>query len=451
MRNNASRDLTEGSITKNIWYLALPMMVGNVLQDLFNIVDMIFVGKLGPAAIAAVSMSGILLMLVMTVAIGISTGTVALVARHFGAKQQEQAENVAIQAVFVGILSSVVLGVLGYLLAAPVLRLLGAGKDVVPLGTSYIQITSVGAITIFLGISLNSALRGAGDAVTPMKILVLSTVLNIGLDPLLIFGIWKFPRLGVAGSALATVISRGVGLLLLLRVFLSGHSLLHLKWHLIRVDIEVIKQMIKIGVFGSLQMLIRNISALILIRIVAIYGTSAVAAYGIGMRLRMMVMMPGMGLANAAATLVGQNLGAKQPKRAGKSAWLTTGFYEVFMASVGVLFIIFAKDLIRIFNTDPQVIQLGTTYLRFLAPTFVFMALSIVLGRAMNGAGDTFSPMNITAVSFLGFRLPLAYVFAQVLKLATTGIWAGIAVSNVVQGSAMAWWFKKGKWKSNQF
>jgi len=451
MRNNASRDLTEGSITKNIWYLALPMMVGNVLQDLFNIVDMIFVGKLGPAAIAAVSMSGILLMLVMTVAIGISTGTVALVARHFGAKQQEQAENVAIQAVFVGILSSVVLGVLGYLLAAPVLRLLGAGKDVVPLGTSYIQITSVGAITIFLGISLNSALRGAGDAVTPMKILVLSTVLNIGLDPLLIFGIWKFPRLGVAGSALATVISRGVGLLLLLRVFLSGHSLLHLKWHLIRVDIEVIKQMIKIGVFGSLQMLIRNISALILIRIVAIYGTSAVAAYGIGMRLRMMVMMPGMGLANAAATLVGQNLGAKQPKRAGKSAWLTTGFYEVFMVSVGVLFIIFAKDLIRIFNTDPQVIQLGTTYLRFLAPTFVFMALSIVLGRAMNGAGDTFSPMNITAVSFLGFRLPLAYVFAQVLKLATTGIWAGIAVSNVVQGSAMAWWFKKGKWKSNQF
>lgn len=451
MRNNASRDLTEGSIAKNIWYLALPMMVGNVLQDLFNIVDMIFVGKLGPAAIAAVSMSGILLMLVMTVAIGISTGTVALVARHFGAKQQEQAENVAIQAVFVGILSSVVLGVLGYLLAAPVLRLLGAGKDVVPLGTSYIQITSVGAITIFLGISLNSALRGAGDAVTPMKILVLSTVLNIGLDPLLIFGIWKFPRLGVAGSALATVISRGVGLLLLLRVFLSGHSLLHLKWRRIRVDTEVIKRMIKIGVFGSLQMLIRNISALILIRIVAIYGTSAVAAYGIGMRLRMMVMMPGMGLANASATLVGQNLGAKQPKRAGKSAWLTTGFYEVFMVSVGVLFIIFAKDLIRIFNTDPQVIQLGTTYLRFLAPTFVFMALSIVLGRAMNGAGDTFSPMNITAVSFLGFRLPLAYVFAQVLKLATTGIWAGIAVSNVVQGSAMAWWFKKGKWKSNQF
>ena len=451
MRNNASRDLTEGSIAKNIWYLALPMMVGNVLQDLFNIVDMIFVGKLGPAAIAAVSMSGILLMLVMTVAIGISTGTVALVARHFGAKQQEQAENVAIQAVFVGILSSVVLGVLGYLLAAPVLRLLGAGKDVVPLGTSYIQITSVGAITIFLGISLNSALRGAGDAVTPMKILVLSTVLNIGLDPLLIFGIWKFPRLGVAGSALATVISRGVGLLLLLRVFLNGHSLLHLKWRRIRVDIKVIKRMIKIGVFGSLQMLIRNISALILIRIVAIYGTSAVAAYGIGMRLRMMVMMPGMGLANASATLVGQNLGAKQPKRAGKSAWLTTGFYEVFMVSVGVLFIIFAKDLIRIFNTDPQVIQLGTTYLRFLAPTFVFMALSIVLGRAMNGAGDTFSPMNITAVSFLGFRLPLAYVFAQVLKLATTGIWAGIAVSNVVQGSAMAWWFKKGKWKSNQF
>ncbi|RKY88226.1 MATE family efflux transporter [candidate division KSB1 bacterium] len=443
--------MTEGSIAKNIWYLALPMMVGNVLQDLFNIVDMIFVGKLGPAAIAAVSMSGILLMLVMTVAIGISTGTVALVARHFGAKQQEQAENVAIQAVFVGILSSVVLGVLGYVLAAPVLRLLGAGKDVVPLGTSYIQITSVGAITIFLGISLNSALRGAGDAVTPMKILVLSTVLNIGLDPLLIFGIWKFPRLGVAGSALATVISRGVGLLLLLRVFLNGHSLLHLKWRRIRVDIKVIKRMIKIGVFGSLQMLIRNISALILIRIVAIYGTSAVAAYGIGMRLRMMVMMPGMGLANASATLVGQNLGAKQPKRAGKSAWLTTGFYEVFMVSVGVLFIIFAKDLIRIFNTDPQVIQLGTTYLRFLAPTFVFMALSIVLGRAMNGAGDTFSPMNITAVSFLGFRLPLAYVFAQVLKLATTGIWAGIAVSNVVQGSAMAWWFKKGKWKSNQF
>ena len=250
------RNLTEGSIVKNILYLALPTIASSVLWDLFNIVDMIFVGKLGPSAIAAVSMCGIMMGIIFTVAIGITTGSVALISRSIGAKDYRTADKVVTQTIFLAVSASVIMGTGGYFLASPAIRLLGARGDVVFLGTQYFRIISVGSSTIFITFALTSALRGAGDAVTPMKVLALSTILNIILDPLLIFGLWAFPKMGVAGSALATVISRGIGMLLLINIFLKGHSYFHLKLKDLNLDIGTMWRIVKIGFFGSLQVLL---------------------------------------------------------------------------------------------------------------------------------------------------------------------------------------------------
>lgn len=442
------RDLTEGNIIRNIWFLALPTVVTSALWDLFNIVDMIFVGKLGPSAIAAVSMCGMMMGIIFTIAIGITTGTVALISRFFGAKDFKTADNVVVQTIFLAITASVIMGIGGYFLATPVIQLLGAKGNVVVLGSQYFKIISVGSFTIFITFSLTSTLRGAGDALTPMKVLIFSTVLNIILDPLLIFGIWIFPKMGVAGSALATVIARGIGMLLLINIFIKGHSYFHLKPKDLTLDIRMMWRIIKIGFFGSLQVLVRNISMLILLRIVAIYGTFTIAAYGICMRLRLAAMMPGFGFAQASAILVGQNLGANKPGRAAQSAWTTTGLYEILMGIFAILLLIFAPSIIKIFNTNPEVVRVGIQFLRILSLTLVFIALSLVIGRSFNGAGDTLSPMLITGFSLLLFRIPLAILLAKMWG--TPGIWFGIAISDVVQGGIMSGWFIKGKWKEKK-
>ncbi len=441
----SKRELTEGSIAKNVWYLALPMMVGILLQNTFNIVDMIFVGRLGPAAIAAVSMNGILLGVIWTLIMGISLGTVAMVARFIGARRFEEADNVAMQSLFMGILGSIPITLVGFFLAGPILQVLGARGEVLSLGISYLRIVSLGSITMFLPFITGSTLRGAGDAYTPMKILGFATILNIILDPLFIFGFWGFPRWGVAGSALATVLSQGVGALILLYILFRGRSVLHLSLKKARLNLEMMWRIAKIGVFGSLQMVMWNISDLVLMRIVAIYGTFAVAAYGIGMRVIFVVMMPGFSLAQSAATLVGQNLGAEKPVRAERSVWVAAGFYEVIMVVSTAILIIFARNIVSIFNRTPEIVEVGSSYIRFISSTFFFMALSIVLSRAMNGAGDTLSPMVITSISVFVLRIPLVLFLAK--SWATTGIWTGIAISNVAQGLITTFWFTRGWWK----
>ncbi len=442
------RNLTEGSIVKNILYLALPTIASSVLWDLFNIVDMIFVGKLGPSAIAAVSMCGIMMGIIFTVAIGITTGSVALISRSIGAKDYRMVDKVVVQTIFLAVSASVIMGTGGYFLASPAIRLLGAKGDVVFLGTQYFRIISVGSSTIFITFALTSALRGVGDAVTPMKVLALSTFLNIILDPLLIFGLWVFPKMGVAGSALATVIARGIGMLLLINIFLKGHSYFHIKLKDLNLDIGTMWRIVKIGFFGSLQVLLRHVSMLVLLRIVAFHGTITIAAYGICMRLRLATMMPGFGLSQASAVLVGQNLGAKKPKRAAQSAWVTVGLYEILMVVFAVVLSLFAPSIIKAFNTDPEVVRIGGQFLRIIALTLVFIALSLVIGRCFNGAGDTFSPMVITGFSLLLFQIPLTIFLS--IKFGIPGIWYGIALSDIIQGGIMSGWFLRGKWKEKK-
>lgn len=417
------------------------------MQNLFNIVDMIFVGRLGPAAVGAVAMSGVLLGIAMMLMMGVSAGSIAMVSRFFGAGNKEEAETVAMQSLFLAILVSVIIAVGGYLLAAPCLRILGAKEEVVILGKSYIQILSLGSFFIFFSISLNSSLRGAGDTVTPLKILALATILNIVLDPILIFGLFGFPKLGVAGSALATIIARAIAVIVLFYLLFRGRTVLRLDFHELKPDLRIIRRMVKIGGFASLEMFLIEISMVIIMRIVAIYGTFAVAAYGIGMRVRMLAMMPGFGLAQASSTLVGQNLGAGKPTRAEKSGWLACGFTEIIALIIGILFFIFANGIIRIFNTHPEVVQIGGSCLRYLSVALIFMPAAIIFGHALSGAGDTQSPMGITGIALLGVRIPLALIFSQTLALNTNGIWLAIVISQALGGTMMALRFAQGKWK----
>ncbi len=441
-------DLTSGSISENIWRLAIPIMAGVILQNAFNIVDMIFVGRLGPEAIAAVAMSGILIGIIMIVLMGVSIGTTAMVARAVGAGNIKEAENIAAQSLFMGVIGSAILGVCGFFLAEPLLVLFGASGNVVSLGTFYIKISAVGSVTMFLLFLINAILRGAGDALSPMKFLMVSAGLNIILDPILIFGMFGFPAMGVSGSALATVVARTVGMVWGLHTILNGRTVIHLKLKTAKLRFSTMLKIARIGIFSSLQMASRQISGLILMRIVAMFGTFAVASFGIGMRLLMLVLMPGFGFAQSAVTLVGQNLGAGKPERAEKSAWLATGYFEIMIVVFSIIFIAFSGNIIAIFNTHPEVIRIGSSCLHMLSFAFVFIPLSLVLGRAFMGAGDTLTPLVITGISLFGFQIPLAFLLSR--SMATDGVWLAIAVSHAVQGLAMCVWFKRGQWKKRK-
>jgi putative MATE family efflux protein len=437
--------ITGGHLFTSAWRLSLPMMAGALLDNLFTIADMFFVGKLGPAAIAGVAVAGTIMGVLYMLAVGITTGCTALVAQAVGSGNRRRAETVAGQSLVMAIAISAI-AASGALLARPLLTAFGAEPDVIVRGAAYLQVSLGGAFTMLLSVTFVAALRGAGDAITPLKIMGFCNLINIGLDPILIFGWLGVPALGVAGSAWATLAARALGAVLLARVFfIRGHAQFHLRLGDLRPHARTIWQMFKIGVFGSGQMLMRNLSAIILIRIVAMFGTAALAAYGIGIRLRMVVMTPGIGFGNAAATLVGQNLGARKPDRAEHAGWVVTGMYGTVSVAAAIVFWIFARPLIAVFNADPRVVATGASFLRWFSATFIFMAFSIVLGRAMNGAGDTFWPMLITAISMLALRIPLAWALSFTWHV--TGVWIGLAASNVLQGLVFVAAFRWGRWK----
>ncbi|HIH96673.1 MAG TPA: MATE family efflux transporter [Thermoplasmata archaeon] len=450
MRSLIDRNLTVGSISKNIWFLAVPMILTSFLQDFFSIVDMFFVGRLGPSAIAAVSMGGVIIGIIMVAVMGISVGAIALVSRYIGRKDSDSANNVVMQSLLLALMFSLVVMILGYIFAEPLLRLLGAEKDVINLGSSYIKILALGSPTIFLTVMMFSSLRGAGDPISPMIVLVVSTLLNIILDPLLIFGIGFFPELGVAGSAVATVIGRGAALPFIFWVLYSGRSNVRLRKSNLRPDTKTMGQIIKIGLFGSLEMIVMNITMLILMSTVAQYGTNVVAAYGIGMRLNMAVTIPIMGIGFAAATLVGQNLGALKVERSEKSGWLCALYAVIIMCVLSTFLFAFPEEIIGIFNRDGEikVLRVGASFLRFVAPSLLFVGLGMTLGRSQNGAGDTQIPLLTSTITFLGLRIPLAFLLSSLLG--PNGIWLDLAITNVVYGILMTTFFKIGRWKKKK-
>jgi putative MATE family efflux protein len=372
---------------------------------------------------------------------------VAIIARAIGAGNRDEASTAAGQSLMLALVVGLVSGLAGWAVSDALLRLLGAAPVVVADGGAYLRISLLGSFTAFVLFIANAALQGAGDAVTPMLVMALANLLNLALDPLLIFGWGPVPRLGVQGAALATVLSQATAALLSTHVLLRGKSSLQVRLAQCRPHFGMAWRILRIGIPGTGQMLSRSLMGVVMMRIVASCGTAAVAAYGTGMRLHIMILMPAFAMGGAVATLVGQNLGAGKPDRARHSAWLATWLNMAFMVLAALGLALFAPQTIRFFNSDPEVVQIGARYLQIVSPFYVFASLGIVLGRGLNGAGDTVMPMLSTVFSLWVLQVPLAVWLARVWQPATHGIWWAMVVGTVVHGVLIAGWFETGRWK----
>ena len=450
-KRKINNDTTGGNLKSSIWKLAVPMMFGAVLHDLFSLADLFFVGRLGHEAVASLTISGFILSVIMMAIIGIATGTTALIAHFTGRKDYESADLVLFQTVVVSIVGSLIMVFIGLFATDFLLRLFGATPEIIPAAAEYLRICFVWSIFIFLFIGFNQALRGSGDVVVPLKVLILANVINIIIDPMFIFGFGIIPSMGVAGSAIATVLSRGIGVFILLFHFMFGHSSLHFRKNIFRLNFMLITRMIKIGFFASFEVLLRQISILLLARLVVSFGAVALAAFGIAMRLRKSIIMLGMGMADTASVLIGQNMGSGNPNRAQKSGMKTLKYFELMIIPIAVLFFVFSGKIIGLFNNYPLVIDIGKPLLKLVAVTLPFLALALILGRGVTGAGDTLAPAVVTGIAQLGLRVPVAYLMVSVFALGVNGVWMGIIVSDIFQGLAMLWYFKKGYWKKRYY
>ncbi len=438
------KSLLERSIVKSFFLLGAPTIAHGFLASGFNIVDMAYVGRLGAAELAAVSVGGIVSFILYTVAAGISIGTLSLVSRYWGGRRYDMAALVLAQSIYLSIIVSFFFSLKGWYLAKPFLYILGARGEVHDMSIAYFKIICLGSASIFVAGSFAAALRGAGDTTTPLKVISFAFALNIVLDPILIFGLLGVPAMGVAGSALATVIARMVSLAILAWVVLRRHALFDLSGAFNIIRWPLIGHIIRIGFYSTMEMVIQTASGLVFLRIVAPFGTVALAAYGIGIRLQMLVTKPGVGVGYASGILVGQSLGAGMPHRARRSSWYSLMLFEIVLLPIVVMFLAFPGDMVGFFNKDSGVVCCGSQFLVCVALSMFFVAATIVLGMSMNSAGDTRSPMIITAIGMFGIGIPLAYTWSHFRGI--EGVWLAILLSSAVEGLLMMVWFKRGRW-----
>ena len=444
------QDYTAVSLNRAILLLAVPMILEMVLESLFAVVDVFWVGRLGANAVATVGITESLLSLIFAVGMGLSLSTTAMVARRIGEKDPEGAAVAAVQAIVLGIVTSIAIGVPCWLYAANLLHLMGASSDIVATGAGYTRIALGGGGVVLLLFLNNAIFRGAGDAAIAMRLLWVSNIINLILDPCLIFGLGPFPRLGVTGAALATFTGRGIGVLYQFYRLMRGTERIRILVRQLRVNLEVRLRLMRVSLTGIMQFAIAHTSWIGLVRIVSVFGAAALAGYTIAIRIVIFVILPSWGLSNAAATLVGQNLGAKKPERAEQAVW-RTGFYNMlFLGSLGVFFIFFAEPIIRLFTHDPAVVPLGTTCLRIISCGNVGYAYGMVMLQAFNGAGDTVTPTIVNLFGFWLFEIPLAYWLAIPMKLRSNGAFISIVVAEGAIAATSAVLFKRGRWKTQQ-
>ena len=441
------QDFTKGSLNRAILLLAIPMVLEMVLESLFAVVDVFWVGRVSANAVATVGLTESLLLLVFAIGMGLSLSTTAMVARRTGEQDHEGAAVAAVQAIFIGLAFSVAIGVPCLYFAPDLLRLMGASPEIVSTGSGYARIALGGSGVVVLLFLNNAIFRGAGDAAIAMRLLWLSNIINLVLDPCLIFGWGPFPRMGVTGAALATFTGRGIGVLYQFYRLLAGTERIRVLRRQIRVNLEVLVRLFKVSLSGIFQFAIAQTSWIGLVRIVSFFGASAVAGYTIAIRIVIFVILPSWGLSNAAATLVGQNLGAKQPQRAETSVW-RTGFYNmIFLGAVGIVFVLFAEPVVHIFSRDPHVVPLAVSCLRIVSCGNIGYAYAMVMLQAFNGAGDTVTP---TIVNFFGFwmlEIPLAYWLAIHQGMRSNGVYWSIVIAEGSIAVASIILFKHGRWK----
>lgn len=443
----SEEDYTKIDLKKAIFLLAVPMILELVMESTFAVVDIYFVGKLGAEAVATVGLTETYLFLLYSVAMGLSMGVTAIVARRIGEKKQEEAGIAANQAIIIAILCSVPFALAGIFFSKELLALMGASNWTLTHGYAYAQWMLGGNLVIMLLFVINAIFRGAGDAAIAMRVLWLSNGLNIILDPILIFGLGPIPAMGIEGAAIATNLGRGIGVLYQLYVLFNGSKHLKPRLNQFKWNASVALNILKTSVGGMGQMIISMTSWIFLMRILADVGEAAVAGATISIRLMMFTLMPAWGLSNAAATLVGQNLGAQQPERAESTVWKIGYYNMIFLILVSIVFFFYRESLIGIFTVDPEVIRIGAEWLKILSYSYFIYGWWMVAVQAFNGAGDTTTPTKINVVFFWLIQIPLAYLLAIHLDWKSSGVFWAVFFSESSVGIFTLWLFSRGKWK----
>lgn len=448
LSNDNQRDFTKGSIGQAAFLLAVPMVLEMVMESIFAVTDIFFVSGLGADAIAVVGLTEAVITLLYAVAIGLSMAVTATVARRIGEKNYEAANIVTGQTIWIGLFTALLVAGIGLWFAEDILRLMGATDEVIDIGGSYTSVMLTGSITILYLFLFNAIFRGAGDANIAMRSLWLANGINIVLDPLLIYGYGPFPEMGVTGAAVATNIGRGIGVLYQIYHLVDGSSRIKVALTDLKIVSEVALRLLKTSFGGIAQFLIATASWVILVRIISTYGSEAVAGYTIAIRVIIFTILPSWGLSNAAATLVGQNLGANLPERAEQSVWKVTKYNVYFMVSVAIIFITFAHPIIGLFTNDPTVLEIGVQCLRFISYGYGFYAVGMILVQAFNGAGDTMTPTWINLFCYWIFQIPLAYFLAKSMELNATGVFLAITLAESLIALVSVVIFKRAKWKT---
>ena len=441
------RDYTAGPIGRSIILLAIPMVLEMCMESIFVVVDIKWVSYLGEEEMATVGITESLMTLVYTLAIGLGIGAMATIARRTGEKNPDGAARAAVQAIALALMISIVIALVGAPLAPRLLGLMGAAPNVIAKGSGFTTVMLAGNASVVLLFMINAVFRGAGDAAIAMRVLWLANAINILLGPCLIFGLGPFPKMGIVGAAVATNIGRGTGVVYAFSRLIRSGGRFDIKRHHLRLEPAIMARLVRLSGTGTFQVFIGMASWIGLVRIISSFGTHAMAGYIVGMRVIIFALLPSWGMSNAAATMVGQALGAKKPDRAERAVW-KAGFYNlIFLGSVGLIFVVFARQIIGLFTHDPNVVPYGVDCLRIVAYGFLFYAYGMVLTQSFNGAGDTWTPTVINLFVFWIWELPLAYVLAKTFGLGPRGVFLAIMIAFSSLAIVSALVFRRGKWK----
>jgi putative MATE family efflux protein len=450
VRGSHHRDYTKGSIGGSIFLLAIPMVLEMLMESVFAVVDIFWVAHLGTDAAATVGLTESLLTLIYAMAIGLSIGATATVARRIGERNPDGAARAAVQSILIALFVSIVIGAIGTPLAPRLLALMGGSPWVIEHGSSFTRVMLAGNATVVLLFMVNAIFRGSGDAAIAMRTLWLANWINLLLGPCLIFGIGPFPKLGIVGAAIATNIGRGTGALFALSRLFKGGGRFEIRREHLRIEPSIMFRLVRLSATGTFQVFIGMASWIGLVRIISSFGSNAVAGYTFGIRVILFALLPSWGMANAAATMVGQALGAGNPERAERAVW-QAGFYNmVFLGIVGLIFIFFAPQIIWFYTDDPNVSVYGIACLRTVAYGFLFYAYGMVLGQSFNGAGDTWTPTIINLFVFWLWEIPLAYVLGVVMGLGPYGVFYSMTIAFSTLAVVSAIVFRRGKWKTRR-
>lgn len=443
----SQRDFTQGPIGLAIFLLAVPMILEMSMESLFAVVDIFFVAKRGADAVAIVGLTESVMALIYAVAFGLAIAATATVARRTGEKDAAGAARSAAHVIYLGVIVSLVISAIGIVFAPDILRLLGAKENIIAEGTPFMRIMLGGNAAVLFIFLLNAIFRGAGDAAIAMRVLILANGLNMVLSPCFIFGVAFFPELGVTGAAVGTTIGRSIGVLYAAWKLFGGKGRIHVDRDAWKFDPTLLWKLVKLSSTGVFQLLIATASWTALMPIMAGFGEVAIAGYVIALRVVMFALLPALGLSNAAATMVGQNLGAGKPERSEAAVWKAAWFNAAFYFAIGVVFWAFSNQIIGIFTQEPEVQRYGTSALHIIAYGFAFYGLGMVLETAFNGAGDTWTPTYLNLLIFWVFEIPLAYALAYKFEMGPDGVFWAITLAFSLLAIASGLLFRRGKWK----